>query len=47
MHNAIYNENKYILFITFMLFIIHKTSKIHPVQAFNMFMISYKENTVA
>ena len=43
--HAIYNGSKYILFRAFILFVIHKTSNIHHVQAFNMFMIAYQLNT--
>ena len=35
----------YTSFNTYMLFILIKTSNVHPVQAFNMFMIVYDENT--
>ena len=36
---------EYTSFNTYMLFILIKTSNVHHVQAFNMFMIIYDENT--
>ena len=47
MHNAIDSGSKYISFNTFMLFITHKTSNIHPIQAFHMFMNNLQRKYIA
>ena len=47
MHKAIYNGSNTHSFNAFMLFITHKTSNIHPVQAFHMFMNNLQSKYIA